>query len=129
MVRVLAYFLALAALLVQLGVAALPTDQICVNFRDSRPACSCCGKRHGQAVKACCQSNGCERCLKVPVPERQVAAQAKVRPTRAQAVVTAAVMPAIVWRGVPVREGPALVARADESPPQIAALRTTKLIL
>jgi hypothetical protein len=129
MVRSLAYFLALAALLVQLGMAALPTGQVCLNFGDGKPACTCCGKK-AHAVKTCCRTDGCERCVRVPVPERQAAPMAKARTVKlAGAAATVAAHPVMHWRMAPVGDAARPVVRADESPPQLASIRTTRLVL
>ena len=129
MVRAVSYFLALAALLVQLGMAALPTGEVCLNFGDGKPSCTCCGKK-SHAVKACCRTDGCERCLRVPLPERQAAPMAKARTVKlAGAAVTVAAVPVMNWRMAPASELARPIARADESPPQLASIRTTRLIL
>jgi hypothetical protein len=131
MIRTFTYLIAIVALMVQLGVGALPTDEVCVSFGGSKSSeCGCCGKKHGQALKACCRTEGCERCVRVPAPERQVTPQAKVRTARVTDVVGSAIaIPVMVWRV----EAPVLtrrpVALADESPPQLARLRTTRLVL
>ena len=102
MVRSLAYFLALAALLVQLGMAAVPTGQVCLNFGEGKPSCTCCGKK-SHVMKSCCRTEGCERCVRVPVPERQAAPMAKARTVKVAGVaVTVAAVPAMNWRMVPV---------------------------
>src|SRR5437899_5405863 len=131
MSRVLSVILVAAALLVQLRTGALPSDQMCLNFGNARPACSCCGKKvHIQATKACCRTEGCERCVRVPAPERQVALQAKARTVKmAQGAVAVAATPAFSWRlGTPSDERCASV-RVDESPPDLVRLRTTRLLL
>ncbi len=132
MMRAFTYLVALVALMVQLGTGALPTDEICVSLGGSKSTeCGCCGmKGHGQALKACCRNQGCERCIRVPAPERQVAPQAKVRTARVMDVVGGAIaIPAMVWRvDAPVFSRRPVVV-ADESPPQLIRLRTTRLVL
>jgi hypothetical protein len=132
MMRAFTFLIALVALTVQLGTGALPTDEFCMSFGASKSSeCGCCGKKgHGQALKACCRNEGCERCVRVPAPERQVAPQAKARTARVTDFVGSAIaIPVMVWRV----EAPVLtrrpVALADESPPQLARLRTTRLVL
>jgi hypothetical protein len=129
MCRTLAYFLALAALLVQLGMAAVPTGQVCLNLGEGKPSCTCCGKK-AQVVKACCRTEGCERCVRVPVPERQVAPMAKARTVKlAGAAVTVAAVPVMQWRMAPVSDAGRALVRADESPPHLLSIRTTRLLL
>src|SRR5436190_6233606 len=104
MVRSMAYFLALAALLVQLGMAALPTGQVCLNLGEGKSSCTCCGKQ-ANAVKACCKTDGCERCVRVPLPERQAAPMAKTRTVKlAGAAVMVAAVPVMNWRMAPVSD-------------------------
>src|SRR5262249_53871277 len=129
MIRTMAFFLALAALLVQLGMAALPTGQVCLNFGEGKPSCTCCGKK-AHVLKACCRTDGCERCVRVPLPERQAAPMAKARTVKvAGAAVTAAAVPVMNWRMAPLSDAARPVVRADESPPQLASVRTTRLVL
>src|SRR5262245_33834622 len=129
MVRTVAYFLALAALLVQLGMAAVPTGQVCLNFGEGKPSCTCCGKK-ANALKACCRTDGCERCVRVPVPERQAAPMAKARTVKLTgATVALAAVPVMNWRMTPVSDAARAVVRVDESSPQLALIRTTRLVL
>ena len=132
MTRALTYLLALTALLVQLGTGALPTDELCVSFGGSKSAeCGCCGKMgHNQALKACCRNEGCEKCVRVPAPERQVAPQAKARTARVADVVGSTIaIPVVIWQAESSAPAWRLDVRTNESPPQLARLRTTRLML
>ena len=128
MIRAFTFLLVMAALLIQLGVGALPASEICVSLGAQPPKCSCCQKSH--SAKACCSTDGCERCVRVPAPERQVAPQAKLRTARVTSVVGSTVaMPAMVWQSEPLSMAVRPAARTSESPPELARLRTTRLVL
>lgn len=129
MVRMVTYFLALTALLVQLGMGSLPTGQVCLNFGEGKPSCTCCGTK-AHPLKACCRPDGCERCVRVPMPERQAAPMAKARTVKlAGVVVMVAAAPSMAWRMAPTTGTGQLTARVNESPPQLLSIRTTRLVL
>jgi hypothetical protein len=128
--RILSIILVATAMLVQIRTGALPSDQMCLNFGDARPACSCCGKKaHSEATKPCCRTEGCERCVRVPAPERQIAPQTKARTLKAAETTVAAAVPAMVWRLKAPSVLDRVAVRADESPPDLVRLRTTRLLL
>ena len=131
MTRVFGHILVLAALLVQLRTGALPSDQMCLNFGDARPTCTCCGKKaHSVATKSCCRTEGCERCVRVPAPERQAAPAAKARTVKtSDMTVSLAAAPVAAWKLQPTTLVQTVHCLADESPPNLVAVTSTRLLL
>lgn len=128
--RVVTYLLAVAALLVQLRLGALPEYQGWISLGNGKAACCCGGGLNRKAMRPCCQKSGCEQCVRVPAPERQAAVVAKPKVTeRTAAVVTAAALPMMSWSMEPGRDAWSVPVRVDCSPPGIGRLMTTHLLL
>ena len=143
MARRLARFLCFAALLVQVGVGALPAGEFCLGCptdsapRPPRPAC-CCDDEDAPADHAKCVcpmgaepgQGGCDRCLRVRVPERDatVAVRASIDFGNGHALILPPLpvpQPPLVL--APLREH--VHSPPTESPPHLGPLSTIHLIV
>ena len=139
MPRVLTFIFAFAALIVQIGMGALPGGGVCVCIPVAAERPSCCCDDEGECgvpVQRCysCRDgpcrDGCEHCICVPTHDGRATLSAGPRKSVGDGEAVAAML---FGAPAPVRVGASAIIgaapRATESPPHLGPLRTTRLII
>ena len=134
MQRVISYILVFAALIVQVGMGALPPGEacICIPVASDTPSCCCDDEGDSAATveRSCPCHNGCEHCICLPTHDGRATLTAQPQTNCGHDWVVAA-MDFGVPTPVPAYAPPAIGAapRATESPPHLRRLRTTQLVI
>ena len=134
MPRVLTLIFAFAALVVQIGMGALPGGGVCVCIPVAQERPSCCCDDEGECgapvQRSCPCRDGCEHCICVPTHDGRATLSAGPRTSVGDGEAVTAML---FGAPVSVRAGASVIIcaapRATESPPHLVPLRTTRLII
>lgn len=131
MTRFAGILFCLLALVSQVGFGSLPAGDLCLGCTavPQTRSCRCCGEQPSPSTQ-CSHTRGCDHCIRVQLPE-QLATTVLPTPSPATPELPVALLtrPAIEWSTHPPIRSTWQSPRATESPPGLAPIRTTRLLI